>query len=155
MATNFKIGDVVIPLVGEQKGKLGMINTNPRTSYEAEVVFWEGFICATTFSFDTGDLVFYENPLKLIYPLIAGDEIVVLPKPRLLYTSNETHNIWKKLKIKLVENFHYDYNTTVYLCDGSFGECSFVLENIDIAETNRLLILKYGLMTRNPSMPII
>lgn len=155
MEIDFKTGVVVVPLTGPQKGEVGMVNCPPaHGDTKIEVVFWKGYPTAVVLEFDPDNLILYQNPDKLIRSLSVGDEMVILEELRLLYNSAELSKRGQTIKIEIIEKSKFN-DIMYYSFRENHTDFSFILENIDIPATNRLLTRKYGLPNRKNKLPNI
>lgn len=155
MEIDFKTGVVVVPLTGPQKGEVGMVNCTPEhDDDEIEVAFWNDYPTVVVLEFDPDNLILYQNPDKLIRSLSIGDEMVILEEPRLLYNLAEFSKRGQTIKIENIEKSKFN-DIVYYSFIENHTDFNFILENIDIPATNRLLTRKYGLQIRNYSLPVI
>lgn len=154
----FRKGDIVVPVRGEDKGKIGMItqfNSEIQTS-SVEVTFWEqtARISVNTkrsLYHSTSEIAHYQNPHRLIRPLAVGDSIVIAPEMVVFFTYYNTLHKGKVMEVQLIGESTFGVPMTTY----QIGGLSWLIENIDIPATNRLLMRKYGLPNRKNKLPNI
>lgn len=154
----FRKGDIVVPVRGEDKGKIGMItqfNSEIQTS-SVQVTFWEQPVRISvdtqrSLYHSTSEIAHYQNPHRLIRPLAVGDSVVIAQEMVVFFTYYNTLHKGKVMEIQFIRDLTLGVPITTYQMAG----LTWVIENIDIPATNRLLMRKYGLPNRKNTFPMI
>lgn len=151
-----RYGEIVVINEGEHKGKIGRLMSSTSDDKFHEVRFYELHNGRRHISVTTSDGLFtsrsfstYVNANALIRPIAVGDSIVIQEKLFVYFDRQSLPYQGKTLTLVTMEN---NWGKIVYITHSSF----WILENIDIPKTNKLLIKKYySTEKKEPKLPVL
>lgn len=163
----FKKRDIVIPLAGDYKGEIGSIlEIFPDTHHLFNTIiveFWREHLSEhresehvesiTGVFFNPLKLENYKNPDALIRPLVIGDKAVISKKLTIFFT--ELHLPYKGRVVTISDISESRFATGTNGLRYHANDLPWILENINIPETNRLLLIKPKIKKDIPVIPII
>lgn len=154
----FEYGDIVLITKGIEEGMLGLVEgcTQDEKLYSVKIYKQSKPECSypevtlINLLLPTSWFCAYVNPNGLIRPLVCGDSIVIQEKLTIWFDWQSLAFQGKTLQVTGLDNDSIMGQR--YYTSGTF----WIIENIDIPKTNKLLMKKYALVgKKSPNLPII
>lgn len=154
-----RYGEIVVINEGKDEGKIGRLMGSTADEKLHDIRFYELYngvpgrthssVYTSSALFPTSSFSTYVNPNVLIRPIAVGDSIVIREK---LFVYFDRQSLPYQGKALTVVGMEDKWGKIVYNTHSAF----WILENIDISKTNKLLMEKYHLSARKePKLPVL